>query len=378
MPLKLAVANPPVREPVSVPRRGGLPVLAVDESEAWRHHEGPLVRRPFDWTTRRAHIKTEARVRGLRDAHGRPLTNLRISIHHACNLACAYCHAEGQQKEEKRMTPGEIARLARLAASFGARKVKLTGGEPLLRDDIDDIVRLLRPHVDEVSMTTNGVRLAEWAHDLKDAGLDRVNVSIDTLDPHAFARIRGADVLPVVLEGVEAARRVGLPVRVNMVVQAETADEDIARMRRYVADRGLRGLQLIELHGPQGIERNAYFRAHHRSLRPIEAALRKEAIIVTRRQMHARPTYVVPEGGRQVPIEIVEPYRNARFCAHCTRLRVTSDGELKPCLMRADNHVNVLDAMRRGATDEELEDMLLEANYRREPYWLPGDDHGQA
>jgi cyclic pyranopterin phosphate synthase len=161
-----------------------------------------------------------------------------------------------------------------------------------------------------------------------------------------------------------------------MVIQAETADAEISRMRRYVADRGLHGLQLIELHGPRGMEKNAYFRAHHRSLKPIEAALRKEAILVTRRQMHARPTYTVRESGRDVPVEIVEPYRNARFCAHCTRLRVTSDGELKPCLMRADNHVNVLDAMRRGASDEEIEDLILEANYRREPYWLAGESGG--
>ena len=155
----------------------------------------------------------------LIDGHGRRINSIRISINRECNLACFYCHNEGMTSGRRTMTLQEIVDLARLAAGLGIRRVKLTGGEPLERGDVVDVVGSISPLFDNVSMTTNAIGLASLANDLRAAGLDRVNISLHSVDAETYHKICGKDRLHEVLAGVDAALDAGLrPVKLNMVL----------------------------------------------------------------------------------------------------------------------------------------------------------------
>jgi len=250
-----------------------------------------------------------------------------------------------------------------VAKGLGITKVKITGGEPLLRNDILGIVRAAATSgMDDVSMTTNGTKLAGIASQLADAGLNRINISLDTLDPIKYKQITGAPMLDAVLRGIKAAVESGLrPVKINMVVLRGVNENEVDRMIDFV--RGTETiLQLIELVDflPTGAD---YARYHH-DLRDIEEALREKADrVIVREDMHARPKYFV-DGAE---IEIVRPMHNSRFCAHCRRIRLTPDGKLKPCLLRDDNLVDLSDALS-GSTQKMVES-FLRAIYYREPYF---------
>ncbi|MGB9176672.1 MAG: GTP 3',8-cyclase MoaA, partial [Methanoregula sp.] len=183
----------------------------------------------------------------LKDSFNRPVSNLRISLTPQCNLSCIYCHREGEKDPEAPLTAAEIAEVLRVAAGFGIRSVKFTGGEPLLRPDLIEIVKSVPAGV-ESSLTTNGTLLAGLAADLKQAGLRRVNVSIDSLDPATYKRIAGTDRLSDVLDGIDAALATGLtPVKLNMVVLKGINDNEIDDFLHYVRGNRDLVLQLIEL-----------------------------------------------------------------------------------------------------------------------------------
>jgi len=260
------------------------------------------------------------------------------------------------------MSAGEIGKIVQLAKEFGMRKVKLTGGEPLLRKDITEIVTAVATAgMEEVSMTTNGTLLTKIAAELADAGLNRINVSLDTLDETTYKRITGRKLLHKVFEGIDAALAAGLtPVKLNMVLLAGINEHEVERMITYTSERGII-LQLIELLDAGGKN----FTTYHRDLDDIEQSLRERALAVrTRRSMQARRKYILPGG----EVEVVKPMHNSEFCMHCTRLRLTPDGHLKPCLMRNDNLVDLLPHI--GAGDlEGARKAFAEAIARREPYF---------
>ena len=307
----------------------------------------------------------------LTDNCGRPLLNLRISITQRCNLKCAYCHREGEVQRAnvsaEKMTLEEILRIAKTAVSLGIARIKLTGGEPLMRVDVCEVVKGIAeiPGLRDLSMTTNGLLLDELAKPLCAAGLKRVNISLPTLNPETYQKLTGGK-LENALAGVKAAIEAGFsPVKLNMVVLKGVNVADVAEMIDFARDMGVI-LQLIEL-DPINVSR-VYYSKHHRFLAEQEAMLRDKAVsIETRRLMHNRLIYHLPD----VTVEVVHPTENSDFCMHCTRLRVTSDGKLKPCLMRNDNLVDVLTAMRLGASDEELKELFTKANTLREPYNKP-------
>jgi len=263
------------------------------------------------------------------------------------------------------MTPNEIARLVRVAVNLDIRNVKLTGGEPLVRDDIVEIASRIGEisGIRDFSMTTNGTLLAKYAEELREAGLKRVNVNIPTLKADVYSRLTGGN-LDDVLNGVREAIRVGLyPVKLNMLILRGVNDNEVKDMMEYASKTGAI-LQLIELE-PINLSDDYYWR-HHRPLDDYELKLREKALKVeTRRFMHNRRVYHLPE----VKVEVIHPIENTEFCLHCTRLRITSDGKLKPCLMRNDNLVDVLTPMRNGADDKEIERLFREAIRRREPYF---------
>jgi cyclic pyranopterin phosphate synthase len=289
----------------------------------------------------------------LKDTFNRPVSNLRISLTPKCNLSCIYCHREGEKAPQGPLSAAEIAEVLRVAAGFGIRSVKFTGGEPTLRPDLIEIIKSV-PAGMESSITTNGTLLAGLAADLKQAGLRRVNVSIDSLDPATYKKITGTDRLSDVLEGIDAAIASGLtPVKLNMVVLKGVNDHEIDDFLTYVRGNRDLVLQLIELMNFNDCD-------YHGDLNGLETSLASRSKQIVTRRMHHRKKYCL-DGAE---VEVVRPLHNTEFCAFCNRLRVTSDGKLKPCLLRTDNHVDI-----RGKSGKELEDLFIEAVRRREPFY---------
>ena len=299
----------------------------------------------------------------LIDPYGRPVNSLRISLTQRCNFNCFFCHHEGEHDSGEELTVDEIQRIVKIAADQGVRKLKLTGGEPLVRKDIVEIVEKISPLVDEVSMTTNASKLTELASPLKKSGLARVNVSLHTLCPESFMEITGNG-KELVTKGIEAAVKAGLnPVKLNMVVMKGVNHTEIDEMIDY-SKKVDAILQLIEFQELEnGVE---HYGKYHYDLIPVEEELEKRSEKVVEREMHLRKIYHLKEGGR---VEVVRPMHNSRFCAYCTRIRVTSDGKLKSCLMRDDNHVPFVSLMRSGASEEEILEAFKEAIRRRVPFW---------
>ena len=304
----------------------------------------------------------------LTDNCGRPLLNLRISITQRCNNRCVYCHREGEVKRANRsaekMSVEEIVRIAKIAVGLGISRVKLTGGEPLMRKDLPEIVSGIAavPGLRDLSLTTNGLLLADMAKELRERGLKRVNISLPTLNAETYRKLGGGK-LEDVLAGVKAAIGAGFcPVKLNMVLLKGVNIGDVSDMIEYTRQTGT-VLQLIEL-DPINVS-NTYYTTHHRSLDEQEEMLREKAVTIEKRQfMHNRLIYHLPN----VTVEVVHPIENSDFCMHCTRMRVTSDGKLKPCLMRNDNLTDILTPIRQGASDEQLKQLFTKANLLREPY----------
>jgi GTP 3',8-cyclase len=303
----------------------------------------------------------------LKDTCGRPLLNLRVAVTRKCNLRCSYCHGEGEQRTEysnNEMTTEEITRVIRIAVSLGVKGIKFTGGEPLMRVDIVEIVEKVAVihGLDDLSMTTNGTLLPHLASDLRKAGLRRVNISLPTLDREIFHKLTGGEVQDVV-NGVKAAVAAGFrPVKLNMLLLRGVNNSSVSQMVEFAEETGTI-LQLIELE-PINMNDTFYF-ANHEPLDRYNEMLKERAVKVeTRRFMQNRQVYHLPD----VVVEVVRPIENTEFCLHCSRLRITSDGKLKPCLMRNDNLTDILTPLRNGANDEQLTELFKLANQHREPF----------
>ena len=299
--------------------------------------------------------------RMLVDRFGREVTDIRISVTKRCNFSCVYCHDEGlgpvlrpNARHDDEMTVAEIERIVRIAREFGIRSVKFTGGEPLVRADMEAIVDRTVRHIPDVSMTTNGYKLAARAESLRAAGLKRVNVSADSLDPKAFREIRHGALAPV-LAGIEAALRVGLkPVKLNMVVFAYTV-EHIDEMIEFVSHGDGLKLQLIQFMPELAGQRDWMV-----DIDEVKRRLAARADRVLTRDMHHRRIFCF--NGAEV--EIVDPVYNAEFCFNCHRIRVTHDGKLKGCLNRDDDLVPA-----RDLDDEGLRLAFRKVVANRVPYY---------
>lgn len=304
-----------------------------------------------------------------RDPFGREVKSLRLSVTQQCDLACSHCHKEGQRPSVDEMTAAEIERLTRIGSSVGIRKVKLTGGEPLIRKDITEIISKISPLVREVSLTTNGLRLEHMARSLKNAGLGRVNVSLHSLDPETFKRLCGRGQTVDVVRGIKAAIEAGLsPVKVNMVVLKDENEAEIAQMIEFCAKTGAI-LQLIEYESDRESSNGRDFVKRYVSLEALEETLAQQSFETTMNELHRRRRYRIRNNGTSVAVEFVRPMHNTEFCANCTRIRMSSDGRLKPCLLSRSGEVDVLTPLRGGATDAELRGLFLEAIANRRPYW---------
>ena len=312
----------------------------------------------------------------IMDRFGRPFKIMRISITHDCNFKCFFCHMEGEDPYSKSyLTPEEIGMVAEAASRLGVRRFKITGGEPTLRRDLPKIIKEIREkgRAEDISMTTNGVLLRSIAPILREAGLDRVNISLHSMDPERFFKITGTRLLDRVIDGVEAAIEAGFKqIKINMVILKNFNENDVWALIDLVRKKKI-VLQLIELH-PVG-EGKKVFTRFHTFLDDLEDKLSKSSKMMIRRELHNRPIYYLDGGGA---VEIVRPVKNPIFCAGCTRIRLTADGYLKPCLVRNDNLISIKEILRMDVDKDRKVEMLIEAlltaNSLREPsaYWRIG------
>ncbi len=317
----------------------------------------------------------------LEDEFGREVTGVRISLTDRCNFDCIYCHNEGlgdtrgpMEPADDEMTADEVVRFLEVLEEFGVDAVKFTGGEPMLRADLEEIIRRT-PDSMEVSLTTNGTFLRGRAEDLKEAGLERVNVSQDALDPEQFAAVTKSGAYEAVLDGVDAALAAGLaPVKLNMVVFEQTAGYVEGMVDHVAANDGLQ-LQLIE-YMPELTGRPEW----NIDIQRVHDWLEDISDRVERREMHDRKRYWVsstdPDSGSQGDpgmVEIVDPVENPTFCANCHRVRVTHEGYLKGCLNRNDD-LRSMGEMSR----EEIREAFRAVVDNRVPYYgeylVEGDD----
>ncbi|WP_435358266.1 GTP 3',8-cyclase MoaA [Haloarchaeobius sp. DFWS5] len=303
----------------------------------------------------------------LADEFGREVSGVRVSLTDRCNFDCVYCHNEGlgdtrgpMDPQDDEMTADEVVRFLEVVEEFGVEKVKFTGGEPMLRQDLEEIIRRT-PDSMEVSMTTNGTFLPGRAEGLVDAGLERVNVSQDAMDPEEFAAVTKSGAYDRVMEGVQAALDAGLdPVKLNMVVFEKTAGY-VPEMVEHVAENPGLQLQLIE-YMPELTGKAEWAIDIDR----VHNWLAEQAVEIEHREMHDRKRYWIggtadDDGGM---VEIVDPVENPTFCANCHRVRVTHDGYLKGCLNRNDD----LKSMGEMTRDE-IRETFRETVAQRVPFY---------
>lgn len=319
------------------------------------------------------HARPEASAELPLDQHGRPMHDLRISVMDRCNFRCPYCMPESTYGEhftflrnDERLSFDEIERLCRLAATLGVSKLRLTGGEPLLRPQLAELVARLRrlDGITDLAMTTNGVLLARHAHELRDAGLDRITVSLDTLDPALFHRMSGGrGALGDVMAGIEAAQAAGFPhgVKLNTVVQRGVNEHTVPDLVERFRGTGIvvRFIEYMDV-------------GNHNAWRADDVVPSQELI----ERIHARwPLQAVPP---KYAGEVATRYRfvdgageigmissiSQPFCGGCSRARLSSEGQLYTCLF-ATRGTDLRTLMRDGASDEVIIERLRDVWLRR-------------
>jgi len=305
----------------------------------------------------------------LVDTQGRVVRDLRISVTDRCNLRCVYCMpAEGMPwlPREEILTYEEITRFSRIALGLGVTGIRLTGGEPTVRQDLPVLVRMLNelaPDLD-LSLTTNAVKLAAMADELRDAGLKRVNVSLDTIDRERFQAIARRDRLSDVLAGLEAARRVGFtPIKINAVLMRGFNEDEAVPLARWARDNGfeMRFIEWMPLDFQHGWSREKLLPADQ-LLAEIDAVFPLEPFDDGDPSAPAR-RYRYRDGVGTVGViaSVTRP-----FCGHCDRIRLTADGQIRTCLFSLKEY-DFRTAMRTGASDEQIVALLHAAILRKEP-----------
>ncbi|TYO96664.1 cyclic pyranopterin monophosphate synthase subunit MoaA [Geothermobacter ehrlichii] len=308
----------------------------------------------------------------LADRFGRHLDYLRLSITDRCNLRCRYCMPEegvASLGHDAVLRYEELLRIARVACGLGVRKIRVTGGEPLVRKGVVGFIRDLAalPQKPEITLTTNGLRLAELAEELGTAGMSRVNVSLDTLRADRFRDITRRDGLERVLAGIAAADRAGLgPVKINMVPIAGVNEDEIEEFARLTLAHpwNVRFIEFMPVSGDL-----EYAPERRVPVERIMAALERVAPLVEEpRTGPAGPARLYRYAGAPGGLGVI-PAVSSHFCGECNRLRVTSDGRIRPCLFSGEE-IDLRAAIRAGASDEELA-----AIFRRAAHVKPDRHH---
>jgi len=297
------------------------------------------------------------------DSFGRRINYLRISLTDRCNFRCVYCMpAVGMQftPRPELLTSDELLLVVRAAAAAGFQKLRLTGGEPTLRPDLVELVAAMKavPGIEHIAMTTNALRLGKLAGPLKDAGLDRVNISIDTLDPQKFRQITRGGKLEMIWEGIEAADRVGLhPIKLNAVVVRGLNDTEVPQLAALTLQYPweMRFIEVMPLTGVADVAQDGVVKSE-------ELIAQLEAIHGPLEDLGMAPSdsarrYRIP--GAKGKLGFISSVSDP-FCATCNRMRLTADGRLHLCLLR-DDEVDLRAAIRAGATQEQVEQIVRHA-----------------
>jgi cyclic pyranopterin phosphate synthase len=316
------------------------------------------------------HVKTVSEAL-LKDSYGRAIRDLRVSVTDRCNFRCFYCLPHGSPEEtapkSALLTYEEIAKAVEVFAALGVEKVRLTGGEPMLRRDIETLVAKLAriDGVRDLALTTNGFNLAERAAGLKAAGLERVTVSLDSLKRAAFTEITGVDMLARVLEGIRAAQRVGLnPIKVNAVIVRGHNETEVADFAAFAREHAVdvRFIEYMPLDSGHGWSRESVV-----SGAEIRQAINERFPMVARRIERGSETATRYRFADGAPgeIGIIAPVTEP-FCGACSRVRLTADGQIRTCLFSKVEH-SLRDVLRSGADAAATADYIRSVVLKKEP-----------
>ena len=310
---------------------------------------------------------------GPLDSFGRSINYLRISVTDRCNLRCLYCMPlEGvpQMPHSEILSYEEIRTVVQAAAALGIDRIRLTGGEPLVRAELPKLIRMLSQieRIEEISLTTNGTILKKYALELKQAGLSRVNVSLDTLKADKFRYITRLGALEDVLEGIEAAKGAGFePVKINTVIMRGINDDEILDFARMTYKEGchVRFIELMPFKGVAEFVPSIELRQHISLLGKLEPC-----VSITG---NGPATYYRLAGAKGT-IGFISPLTEPSFCSRCNRMRLTPDGKLRPCLLGEDE-IDLKLPLRNNASMEELKSLILKAVASKpEHHHLMGDN----
>jgi cyclic pyranopterin phosphate synthase len=307
----------------------------------------------------------------LRDAHNRVIRDLRISLTDRCNFRCFYCLPNGEPPLARKATIlsfEEIVYISEIFVSLGIEKIRLTGGEPMLRRNIESLVAKLsklKPDLKDLALTTNGFDIPRKAEALWDAGLDRMTISLDTLDTRRFREITGSDSLEEVLEAIEAAKRYGFePVKINAVIVRGVNDDELPDFARFARANSvdIRFIEYMPLDSGHDWDRSKVV-AGREIFEKINAAYPLE-LKTAERGSETAWRYSFADGSPG-GIGIIAPVTEM-FCGQCSRIRLTADGQIRTCLFSTAEH-DLRDYLRSGASRSELVEFIEASALKKEP-----------
>lgn len=307
----------------------------------------------------------------LKDSYGRAICDLRVSLTDRCNFRCFYCLPHGEPPiapKEQMLSYEEIEYVCEIFVSLGIEKIRLTGGEPMMRRDIETIIEklsTLKPRLQDLALTTNGYFLPGRAADLKNAGLDRITISLDSLKPEVFKSMTGVDVLDRVLEGIEAARLAGLaPIKINAVIVRGHNEAEVADFAAFARDHdvSMRFIEFMPLDSGHEWSREMVV-----SGREMFERINERFPLVSldvRRGSETSRRYRFADNAKG-EIGIIAPVTEP-FCGACSRIRLTADGQIRTCLFSTVEH-SLRDVVRSGATRAEIVEYIEFVVMKKEP-----------
>jgi len=307
----------------------------------------------------------------LRDSYNRPIRDLRVSLTDRCNFRCFYCLPHGEPPiapKEQMLSYEEIEYVCEIFVSLGIEKLRLTGGEPMLRKDIETIITKLtklKPALHDLALTTNGYFLPERAQSLKDAGLDRITISLDSLKRDIFKRMTGVDVLDKVLAGIAAAKKAGLePIKINAVIVRGHNEDEVADFAAFAREHDvkMRFIEFMPLDSGHD-----WSRADVVSGKEIRERISEHFPLVrveVARGSDTSSRYRFADGAPG-EIGIIAPVTEP-FCGACSRIRLTADGQIRTCLFSTVEH-SLRDVVRSGASRDEIIDYIEAVVLKKEP-----------
>ncbi len=305
----------------------------------------------------------------LVDGMGRTIVNLRVSVTDRCNFRCTYCMPADNVEFMNRshlLSFEEIVRVVNVVSKMGIKRIRITGGEPLMRKDLPELIRMIKgvELIEDIAMTTNAYFLKEHAQNLKDAGMKRLNVSLDALDPEKFKEVNRRDCLEQVLEGLKEANRVGFKsIKINAVAVRNFSETEIMDLIEMGRSDGfeIRFIEFMPLDADRTWERDKVLFGHE----ILDSIRKKYDLVPIDNSLEIGPASEYQFADGKGKIGIITAVSNP-FCDHCNRIRMTADGKLRTCLFSTNEH-DLKDLIRNGASDEDIGKSIHEAVLIKEP-----------